>query len=144
MATRVLTLLENDRVKTELSLTDEQVQRLRQIIVDTEKSSVKTGADLAVRRIELRELLRSDKPDRDVVMKKVQEIANLQGEMMKEHVGALIAAKTVLTPEQQKKVQAFIERRRAGAFRRGMMGPGPGQMPGPSPEPGKAPKPPGE
>ena len=113
MLPKLMAMLENDRVKAELGLTDEQVSRLRQITVDTEKSTVKVGADLAVQGIELRELLRADKPDRDAVMKKVQEISDLRGEMMKQHVEALLAAKTVLTPEQQKKIRAFIERRAA-------------------------------
>jgi Spy/CpxP family protein refolding chaperone len=142
---RLLRLLENDRVKTELGLSDEQSQRLRQIVVDTEKSSIKTRADLAVRGIELRELLRSNNPDRNAVMSKVQEISNLRGEMMKQHVGALLAAKAVLTPEQQKKIQAFIERRQAAAPGQSMrMGPQRRPAPGPPPEPESMPKPPAQ
>ena len=139
---RLLTLLESDRVKTELGLSDEQSQRLRQIVVDTEKSSIKTRADLAVRGIELRELLRADNPDRDAATKKVQEISNLRGELMKQRVEASLAARKVLTPEQQKKLRTFIEMRRSAAFRRGgMMERQPRPAPGPPPEPGSMPKP---
>jgi len=114
LATRLMAALENDRVKASLNLTDPQVERLRQVLVDTEKAGVRTRADIAVRGIELRELLRADKPDHEAVIKKVQELSDLRGQMMKEHVEALLAAKSVLTPEQQKKIRAFIERR--GAF----------------------------
>lgn len=144
MAPRLLALLENDRVRSELGLSDQQAERLRQIVVDVEKSSVKTGAEMAVRGIELRELLRADNPDRGAALKKVQDISNLRGEMMKQHVEALLAAKTVLTPEQQKKIRTFIEGRRAAEFWRERFGPHP-PMPGRPPEPpGKAPKPPTE
>lgn len=142
MGQRLLALLENDRVKSELGLSDQQADRLRQIVVDAEKSSVKTRADLAVRGIELRELLRADNPDRGAVMKKVQEVSDLRGQMMKQHVEALLAAKTVLTPEQQKKIRAFIERRHGGGFRRERFGEHRGGW-GPPPEPpGRAPEPP--
>lgn len=121
MGQRLLAMLENDRFKANLGLTDQQSDRLRQIVVDAEKSTVKTGADMAVRGIELRELLRADKPDRDAVMKKVQELSNLRGEMMKQHVDALLTAKSVLTPEQQKKVRTLIESRMGGEMFGGMM-----------------------
>lgn len=144
-ASRVLSLLESDRVKTALGLTDDQIQRLRQIVEDTEKSAIKTQANLQVAGIELEELLRSNNPDRNAVNGKVQEIANYRGAMLKEYVGALLDAKTVLTPDQQKKIEAFIEQRQPQ--RGGMAGPmGPGRMmfrrrngPGMPPAPGNMP-----
>jgi len=108
---RLLAMLENERVKTELGLADQQTDRLRQIVVDAKKNTIKTRADIAVRGIELREMLRADKPDREAVMKKVQEISDLRGQIMRQHVESLLAAKTVLTPEQQKKMRAFLEHR---------------------------------
>ncbi len=111
-----LAMLDNDDFKSDLRLTDAQADRLRQILLEAQKTSLKSGADLAVRRIELREMLRADKPDHDAVMKKVQEISNLRTELMKQHVETLLAAKTVLTPEQQKRVRSLLERepRRGG------------------------------
>ncbi len=111
---RLLAMLDNDRVKTALGLTEDQSNRLRQIVLDTEKSNIKTRAEVQVRGIELRELLRADNPDRDAVMKKIDEISALRTEMAKEDVDALLKAKSVLTPEQQKKIRNFIEMRRAG------------------------------
>lgn len=111
MRGRLLALLDNDRIKSALGLTDQQVDRLRHIMVETEKTSVKNRAEIEVRGIELRELLHAENSDRDAVMKKVQEISSLRGEMMQAHVSALLDAKAVLTPEQQKKVRAFVESR---------------------------------
>ena len=61
--------------------------------------------------IELREALRADKPDRNGILKKVQEISDLRGEMMKRVVEAILAAKELLSPEQQKKMLFLIESR---------------------------------
>jgi Spy/CpxP family protein refolding chaperone len=130
MGGRLLAMLDNDHVKSALSLTDDQSNRLRQIVVDTEKNNIKTRADMAVRGIELRELLRADNPDRDAVMKKLDEISALRSDMMKQDVQALLSAKSVLTPEQQKKIRTFIESRRGSGFMGGngfgRQGAGPG------------------
>jgi Spy/CpxP family protein refolding chaperone len=122
LAARLMAALENDRVKAYLNLSDPQVDRLRQILVDAEKAGVKARADIAVRGIELRELLRADKPDRDTVIRKVQEISDLRGQLMKERIEALLAVKGVLTPEQQKKIRSFIGRRAARQPTGGRMG----------------------
>ncbi|MGE5325980.1 MAG: Spy/CpxP family protein refolding chaperone [Deltaproteobacteria bacterium] len=119
MGGRLLAMLDSARVKTALGLTDDQSNRLRQIVIDTEKNTIKTRADMAVRQIELRELMRADNPDRDAVMKKLDEVSALRSQMMKQHVEALLSAKSVLTPEQQKKIRTFIENRRAEGFMRG-------------------------
>jgi Spy/CpxP family protein refolding chaperone len=115
LSARLLAMLNSDRVKTALGLTADQTSQLREIVVNTQKSNIKTRADLAVRGIELRELLRADNPNRDAVMKKIDEISALRTEMMKEDAGALLSAKKVLTPEQQEKIRTFLERRRARA-----------------------------
>jgi len=121
---RLLALLDSDRIRTYLGLEDPQVERLRQIVLETEKANVKIRAEIEVRRIELREALRADKPDRDEILKKVQEISDLRGEMMKHNVEAILAAKAVLSPEQQRKVFFLIENRYEGGpvgeERRGM------------------------
>jgi Spy/CpxP family protein refolding chaperone len=117
----LLRLADNSRLRAYLNLTDQQVGRLHQIAVDAEKSSVKTRADLELRGIELRELLRADNPDHDAVLKKVQEISELRGQMMKQHIESLLTAKSVLTPEQQKKLRSFREDRGFGGPAR-MMG----------------------
>jgi hypothetical protein len=106
---RLLALLESDRIRTYLRLEDPQVERLRQIVVETEKANVKTRAEIEVRNIGLREALRADKPDRDEILKQVQEISDLRREMMKHNVEAILAAKAVLSPEQQRRLFSLLE-----------------------------------
>lgn len=132
--TRLMAMLENDRVKSALGLTDEQTAKLREIMVDGRKSAIKTRADLEIQNLELRELLRADQPNHDAVLRKVQEISDLRGQMMKQRVESLLAAKSVLTPEQQQKIRQFKSehrgRRAAWRRERGQAGPG-GRQEGP-------------
>jgi hypothetical protein len=111
---RLLALLDSDWVRAYLGLEGTQVERLRQIVLATEKANVKADAEMELRRIDLREALRADKPNHDEILKKVQEISDLRGEMMKHNVEAILAAKTVLSPEQQKKIFFLMESREEG------------------------------
>jgi Spy/CpxP family protein refolding chaperone len=111
---RLLGLLDSDRIRSYLRLEDSQVERLRQIVLETAKANVKIRAEIEVRSIELREALRGDKADRDEILKKVQEISDLRGEMMKHNVEAILAAKAVLSPEQRRRLFSLIENLREG------------------------------
>lgn len=107
---RLLAALDDPRVRTMLSLTDQQADSLRKIIVGTETFTIKTGADIAVDSIDLRELLRADKPDRAAVMSKGEEISKSTSQLINHYLDAMLAAKAVLTPAQQKMIRAYIER----------------------------------
>lgn len=107
---RLLAALDDPRVRTMLSLTDQQADSLRKIIVGTETFTIKTGAEIAVDSIDLRELLRADKPDRAAVMSKGEEISKSTSQLINHYLDAMLAAKAVLTPAQQKMIRAYIER----------------------------------
>jgi Spy/CpxP family protein refolding chaperone len=148
-AEHLLRMAENPRVRMFLGLTDEQVGRLHKIGVEAEKSSIQTRADLELRHIELRELLRAENPEHDAIMQKLDEVNALRGKMEKQQVETLLSARSVLTPEQVKKVRAFMENRGPGSGmerghemeRHGGMGRPPGHGgPGGAPS-GPAPKP---
>jgi len=111
---RLLRMAENPMVRQYLGLTDEQVGRLHKIGVEAEKASVQTRADMELHHIELRELMQSENPDHDAIIQKLDEVNALRGKMEKQNVETLFSARSVLTPEQQKKVRTFLENRRAG------------------------------
>ncbi len=139
----LLRMAENPRVRQYLALTDDQVTRLHKIGIDAEKASVQNRADMELRRIELRELMRADNPDHDAIMQKLDEVNALQGKMAKQRVETMLSARGVLTPDQIKKVKTFMENRggpeggpeRGQMMRRG----GPGRPPGRPGAPGGAP-----
>jgi Spy/CpxP family protein refolding chaperone len=116
----LMRMAENPRVRQFLGLTDEQVGRLHQIGVNAEKASVQNRAQMELSHIELRELMRAENPDHDAIMAKLDVVNALQGKMAKQRVETMLAAKGVLTPDQQKKIKTFMENRGAG-------GPGGGQ-----------------
>jgi hypothetical protein len=106
---RLLAALDDTRVRMMLGLTDQQAESLRKIVIDTETFTIKTGADIAVNSIELRELLRADKPDRAAVMSKGDEISKSTSQLISHYLDAMLAAKAILTPDQQKMIRAYLE-----------------------------------
>jgi hypothetical protein len=107
---RLLAALDDPRVRTALGLTDQQADSLRKIIVDTETFTITTGAAILVDSIDLRELLRADKPDKNAVMKKGDEISQSTSQLIKHYLDAILAAKAILTPEQQRMIRLYMER----------------------------------
>jgi Spy/CpxP family protein refolding chaperone len=95
---------------------------LHKIGVDAQKASVETRADMELRHIELHELLRADNPDHDAIMQKLDEVNALEGKTQKQRVETMLSARSVLTPEQLKKIKTFLENRGFGG------GPGSGHM----------------
>ena len=109
MVSRVLAALDDTRVRTMLGLTDQQADGLRKIVIDTETYTITTGATIAVDSLELRELLRADKPDRTAVKAKGDEISKATSDMISHYLDAMLAAKDILTPEQQKMIRSFMD-----------------------------------
>jgi hypothetical protein len=106
---RLLAALDDPRVRTMLNLTEQQADSLRKIVVDTETFTIKTGADVAVNSIELRELLRADKPDRTAVMSKGDQVSKSTSLLINHYLDAILSAKALLTPEQQRMLRAYME-----------------------------------
>jgi len=105
---RLISAVDDPRVRAMLGLTDQQVDGLRKIIVDTETFTITTGAEIAVNSIQLRELLRADKPDRAAVKSKGDEISKSTSLMINHYLDAILAAKDILTPEQQKMIRDYV------------------------------------
>lgn len=106
---RLMTALDDPRVRTTLGLSDQQADSLRKIVIDTETFTITTAANIAVDSIELRELLRADKPDKAAVKSKGDEISKDTSALINHYLDAILEAKTILTPEQQKMLRAYLE-----------------------------------
>ncbi len=114
------------RLQEELGLTEEQRNKLHQQSLEGRKASVRTRADLEIKRMELGELMRADNPDRAQIDRKLRELADLRYAREKSRVDQHLAFLGTLTPEQRTKLKQFRER----GFGPGPQGPG-GQGPGP-------------
>lgn len=105
---RLMSALDDPRAQKMLGLSEEQADSLRKIVTDTEIFTIQRGANIAVDSIQLRELLRADKPDKAAVMSKGDEISKDTSELISHYLGAILEAKTILTPQQQQMIREYL------------------------------------
>lgn len=120
--------LNNPRIQAALGLTTQQVDSLREILVNTEIYTIQNGSGILVDGIQLKQLLRADHPDRSAVMAKGDAISQSVSQLVDHYLDAILKAKTILTPEQQDMIRRYMATRghgMGGAFGGdGMNGPG--------------------
>jgi len=88
----------------ELNLTDEQKKNLEDIGLENRKFRIKREADIKLARIDLAEILRSDKPNFEAARAKVKEISGMQLELKLSTINTREKMFNVLTKEQQEKL----------------------------------------
>jgi Spy/CpxP family protein refolding chaperone len=105
----------------QLKLTGTQRGRLREIGDNLMRQQIKSRADLALARLDLRSLLQNDTPSQSSIDNKINQIVGIQGDMMKAGVTAKLQVRNLLTPDQRKQLENMRSTRRA--MRRGGSGP---------------------
>ena len=126
-----------DRAQQLLTLTDDQVARLRNLWLDFVRTSATSRSALQVARAELQVLMSARTANLAQVEARVREIARLRGELDLTGARFAVQAKSLLTPEQLQMLRSFGgagprgrggEDDRAGGRNQpgtgGMMGPG--------------------
>lgn len=117
------------RLREQLGLTDDQVKQLHALRVEGAKNAIRSRADVEVKRLELRELLQADQPDRAAIDRKLRELSDARYTAQKQRIDQRLAMRDILTPEQRSKMKEL-----RGKFRRGgerMRRPGGPGMDGP-------------
>jgi Spy/CpxP family protein refolding chaperone len=109
MFSRFTTALDDASIRAKLGISDQQADSLRKIVNDTEIFTIQSAASIAVDSIQLKELLRPDKPDKAAVMSKGDEISKATSGLISHYLDAIVEAKTILTPEQQKKLSDYLD-----------------------------------
>ncbi len=96
------------RIMANLDLTTEQLQSLKKNKLTSHRQMVKLRAQIQEARIDLTEALDEATPSQ----KKIEEIAGRLGELHKktimQHADSILFLKSILTPEQKKKLDSFM------------------------------------
>jgi len=124
----------NPEMREKLGLTAEQTTKITQQTSEFRKASIRSRADLEVKRVELADLMRADNPDRAAIDRKLDEIGVGRAAQAKAQVHYRLTMREALTPEQRKKLRQMRQehmrerfRSRPDRERRGPHGPaGPG------------------
>jgi Spy/CpxP family protein refolding chaperone len=108
-------LLSDPAIRQQVGVTTEQVAKIRQQESDFRKAEIRNRADLEVKRIDLRDLLAADQPDRAAIDSKLQEISAAQLTLEKSRIDFRLNMKGALTPEQRQKLRDALNARRQRA-----------------------------
>ena len=102
-----------------LGLDDKQMASLKALRGKTMKEMVKKRADMQIAGIELKDLLDKDPVDLKAVEVLLKKKESLKTEMFLAHIRAREEMKSLLTPDQRKRLKEMMEGHGAGC---GMMG----------------------
>ncbi len=92
----------------ELKLSKEQVKKLEEIYVNYNREVIKLRADLDSKKFELEYLLQQDVFDMKAIEKAIDEMTESAKILEKFEIMTRVEMLNVLTPEQRKKLMAFI------------------------------------
>jgi Spy/CpxP family protein refolding chaperone len=119
-------LLNDPSIRQQVGITDEQAATIRKQEADFRKTEIRDHADLEVKRIDLKELLAADKPDRAAINAKLQEISTAQLSLQKSAIDYRLTMRDAITPAQREKLRELMRDRwqRDGRGRPGPQGEG--------------------
>jgi len=101
-----------ERFASELRLTREQIQKIRQLRANFDKEAIRTNAALRVAYLDLNNLTRADRKqlDKDKVFKKADEINGLHAQMQRKIIELELEVTALLTDEQYEKFRDILNR----------------------------------
>jgi Spy/CpxP family protein refolding chaperone len=118
-------LLNDPSTRQQVGITDEQAATIRKQEADFRKTAIRDRADLEVQRIDLKQLLAADKPDRAAINGKLQEISAAQLSLQKSAIDYRLTMRDAITPAQREKLRQLMrDRWRDGRGLSGADGPG--------------------
>ena len=117
----------NPQVQKELGITAEQRQKLEDIRFDMEKEAIQHRSALQIHRLELSRLINAENPDRAAIDKKIQEVSQEEGSLMRSSIDGRLNARGVLTAEQRTKLAQLRQNRWRVGRRQAEGGMRPGQ-----------------
>jgi len=73
-----------------------------------QRNAIRLRSDLETARLDMRRLLRADKPDRAAINRQVERMASLRSDLVKARIGMMLDVRDVLTPEQREKMRGAM------------------------------------
>jgi Spy/CpxP family protein refolding chaperone len=104
-------LLNDPAVRQQVGITDEQAATIRKQELDFGKAEIRDRADVEIRRMELKDLLATDKPDRNAINAKLQEISAAQLSLQKSTIDYRLTMRDEITPAQREKLRQLMRDR---------------------------------
>jgi Spy/CpxP family protein refolding chaperone len=99
------------KFKDEIGLTPEQVGKIEKMRDSFTEASIKQEADIKIQGLKLISILKKDQVDRKAAEKMIRDISKLKTDLQIDRMNYLMDVKSVLTPEQIKKIEDLRKQR---------------------------------
>ncbi len=96
----------------ELKITKEQRDKMRQIRDATRRQNIPLEADIKLKKMELRDLMHAESPNKEKIAAKVKEIDAIKTQIKINRLHSRIDVRNVLTKEQRDKLEEMRATRR--------------------------------
>ncbi len=96
------------KVLEKLNITKDEKNKIENIRLNAEKENIRTGAEVKIKMLELRNLLEEPNTNEKDIDKLVDEIGVLKSKMMKNKVQSVLEIKKVLGPEKSEELRKII------------------------------------
>jgi Spy/CpxP family protein refolding chaperone len=118
-------LIQNPSFRQRFGISAKQAQKIRTQTFDFRKARIENRADIAVKRLELKNQLSAENPDRAAIDRTLAEISAAKLAQAKSAVDFHLDMRATLTPDQWQKLRQMRQEFRHRGFRRGQNGFGP-------------------
>ncbi len=95
--------------KTELALSPETFHKIKDLMIDTKKETIKAMADIEMILIDIKARLWDEKPDMADIEKLIDRKYSLKKESMKKLIEAFLTLKKSLSKEQMNQLHTIIK-----------------------------------
>ncbi len=114
-----------ERAADKLNLTDDQKKQMEKLRLDLQKKNIPLQSQIRLARLDIREQMMADKPDRAKIEKLMRQVSDLQLQVKVNGLDHMLAVRNLLTPEQLKNWHEMGPggrqmQRRVRIFRQGM------------------------
>jgi Spy/CpxP family protein refolding chaperone len=99
-------LLEDAQKET--GITDDQIKAIKEILYKHHREAIRLHADIRIAELDLRYALDQEKPNREKIMKMVEDLGALRTKLEKAKIDMHLKLKEIIKPEQEKKLRKFM------------------------------------
>ena len=96
-----------ERVAEKINLDEATLEAIKEKIYRSKKAAIEWSASLKAKKLDLRHALDGQSPDRAKIMVLIEESGTLHVKLKKHRIGLMLEIRSMLTPEQIKKVKGF-------------------------------------
>jgi Spy/CpxP family protein refolding chaperone len=89
----------------ELNLSKDQMDKIKKIRHTVRKLNIPIKGDIELKRMDLRELMDTDTPDKEKIASKLKEIESLKTQLSINRINGIIDFKSLLTKDQREKLE---------------------------------------